>query len=63
MPALASRILAAALLEGDDLLPAHMVEHLGADRRARNGGRAKQGRLAADDQDFAEFHNRAGRSG
>src|SRR5262249_34742962 len=60
MPPFAPRILAAALLEGDDLWAAHMIEHLGADRRTRHGGSAKYGVVAADHQDFAAFHDRAG---
>src|SRR5580704_14363803 len=60
MAALAPRILAAALLEGDDLRAAHMVEHLGPDRRARDRGGAERGLLAADHQHLAELDHRAG---
>src|SRR5262245_37564444 len=60
MPALAPRILAATLLEGDDLCAAHMIEHLGADRRACHGGSAKYRVVAAHHQDFAELHDCAG---
>src|SRR5258708_13362129 len=37
-----------------------MIQHLGSDRGTFNGGRAKYGVIAANHQDFAEFHNRAG---
>src|SRR5262249_13205497 len=62
MPPLAPRILAAALLEGDDLRAAHMIQHFGPDRRTFNGGGAKHSPIAADPQDLTEFHTRAGRS-
>src|SRR5258708_14855395 len=37
-----------------------MIQHLGADRGTRHGGRAKYGVIAANHQDFAEFHDGAG---
>src|SRR5258707_2984117 len=37
-----------------------MIEHLGTDRGTCHGGSAKYGVIAANHQDFAEFHNRAG---
>ena len=57
--ALAPRILAAALLEGDDLGAADMVEDLGRDARARDHRRADLRRVAAQHDDVAELHDGA----
>src|SRR5215471_4695045 len=48
MSALAPRILAAPLLEGDDLRTAHVIQHFGSDRCTRNRGGAKYRMVAAD---------------
>src|SRR6516164_1349876 len=60
MTALAPRILAAALLEGDDLVAAHVIEDLGRNRCACNGRRADHRALAADREDLAELDDSAG---
>ncbi len=60
MPALASRILAAPLLEGNDLRAAHMIQHLGANCGTRHRGGAEHGLVATNHQNFSKFHNRAG---
>ena len=57
MPALAARILAAALLEGDDLVAALMRDDFAGDGGARNGRRADRRRVAADHEHFAERHH------
>src|SRR5206468_4467665 len=53
------RILAAALLEGDDLRSALVVEHFGCDGSARHRRRAQHRRVTADHQNFAKLHDRA----
>src|ERR1700730_8665671 len=60
MPALAPRILAASLLEGNDLRAAHMIQHLSANCGTRHRGGAKRGFVATNHQNFSKFHNRAG---
>src|ERR1700736_6639161 len=57
--ALAARILAAALLERDHLRTALVVEHFGSHARAGNRGGAKQRRFAADQEHFAQLHDRS----
>src|SRR5262249_2664613 len=57
--ALAARILAAALLESDDLRSALVVQHFGCNRGARHRGRAQHRRVAAHHQNFAKPHDRA----
>src|SRR6266481_2423299 len=56
--ALAARILAAALLERDDLGAALVLQHFGCDRSARDRGRAKHRLLAAEQENFAKLHDR-----
>src|SRR4029453_10099025 len=51
--------LAAALLEGDDLRSALVVEHFRRDRGAGHRGRAQHRRVTADHQNFAKLHDRA----
>src|SRR5229473_2054568 len=58
--ALAARILAASLLEGDDLRPAPLLQDLGGDRGAGNRRRAERDVVAAHHQDFAELDDLAG---
>src|SRR5712691_409622 len=60
LAALAPRILAASLLEGDDLRPAPLLQDLGGDRGAGNRRRAERDVVAAHHQDFAELDDLAG---
>ena len=55
MAALAAGIFSPPLLERDDLGAARLIEHLGRNRGAGDGRRAKRHTVAADDQDLAEF--------
>src|SRR6185436_5491708 len=57
--ALAPRILAPPLLEGDDLRTAAVLDDLGRNARARNGRLADFRLVAAQHDDFADLHNRA----
>src|SRR3954471_6587436 len=57
--ALAARVLAAALLESDDLGTALVVEHLDRNGRACDRGQTQDRRVAADQQNFIELHDRA----
>ena len=60
MAAAALGVLAAALLEGDDLAGAALLDHLGGHQRAIDEGRADRRVGAfADHQHFAEFHHLA----
>src|SRR5262245_58123755 len=59
MAALAARILAPALLEGDDLEPAALFDHLGGDRGAGDGRGAERDVVAAHHQDVAELDDLA----
>src|ERR1700709_2070723 len=52
-------VLAAALLEGDDLLALALRKDLTGDRGARNQRRAMGRRIAAEHQDFADGEGRA----
>src|SRR4029077_10852541 len=56
--ALAARILAAALLERDDLRATLVLQHLGCHRRAGNRRCTKHRRFSADQQNFAQLHDR-----
>src|SRR5258705_13910178 len=56
--ALAARILAAALLERDDLGAALVLQHFGRDRSARDRGRAQHRLFAAEQKKFAKLHDR-----
>src|SRR5207244_11111565 len=58
IPGLAARVLAAALLERDDLGAALVLQHFGCDRSARDRGRAKHRLLAAEQENFAKLHDR-----
>src|SRR5690606_21440138 len=58
--ALAAGILAAALLEGDDLRAAGMLDQLGNDLGAGYERRPDLGAVAADHQDLGELDLRAG---
>ena len=60
MAALAPRVFAAALLEGDDFRPAALLDHLGRNRGACDRGGAECDAVAAHNQDLAEFNNFAG---
>ena len=61
MAALAARILAAALLEGDDLGAARLLDQLASDRRAGDGWCADFGRRAVDEhQDLLESDDLTG---
>src|SRR5882757_6996285 len=57
--ALAARILAPALLEGDDLVAAGVLKHLAGNASARHGRGADLRGVATEQQDFAEFDNLA----
>src|SRR6266508_4055516 len=57
--ALPARILPAALLEGDDLRPAALLQHLGGDRSAGHHGGAERDVVAAHDQHLAELDDLA----
>src|SRR5215472_9217014 len=57
-----ARILPAALLEGDDLRPASLLEDFGGDRGAGNGWLAQADAVAAHHQDLAELYDLAGRA-
>ena len=55
----AARILAAALLEGDDLRAAGLLDDLASDRSASDEGRADRGRVAIDEHhDIVERHRK-----
>src|SRR5882757_9110582 len=56
--ALAARVLAATLLERDDLRPTLVLQHLGRHGSAGHGGRAERRRIAAEHQYFAKLHDR-----
>src|SRR6185437_9696604 len=58
--ALAPRILAAALLEGDHLVAARVLEHFAGNGGARDSRRAELGRIAAHDKDLAKLDDLAG---
>src|SRR6185436_16076764 len=53
------RVLAPALLEGDDLRTAAVLDDLGRDAGARDGRRADFRLVAAQHDDFADLHNGA----
>src|SRR5205823_7021263 len=55
----AARILAAPLLERDNLRAALVLQHFGGNRGARNRGRAQHRLIAADQEHFAKLHDRA----
>src|SRR5712675_65225 len=57
--ALAPRVLAAALLEGNDLRTPAVADDLGRDARAGNHRRAKLRRVAAQHDDVAKLHDGA----
>src|SRR4051794_29710099 len=57
--ALAARVLAAALLESDDLGTALVVEHLDRNGGACDRGQTQDRRVAADQENFIELHDRA----
>ncbi len=57
--ALAARILAAALLERDDLRPALVVEHLDRNGRACDRRDAQDRRVTAEHQHFIQLYDRA----
>ena len=57
--ALTARILAPALLEGDDLVAAGMLEHLAGHHGAGDGGGADLRAIAAEQQHFAELDHLA----
>src|SRR3954469_22214293 len=57
--ALAPRVLAAALLEGDDLRTPAVADDLGRDARALDHRRAEFRLVAAQHDDVAELHDRA----
>src|SRR5262249_53575519 len=57
--ALAARILAPALLEGDHFVTARMLEHLASNGRACNGRRAKLWCVASNQQHLAELDDLA----
>src|SRR4029078_7889083 len=61
--ALAARILAAALLECDDLGAALVLQHFARARSAADRGRAQHRLLAANQQDFAKLHDRTDLAG
>src|SRR3569833_321667 len=56
---LALRILAAALLEGNNLRAALVVEHFRRDRCTRNEGNTEHRRDTTDHQNFTTLHDRA----
>src|SRR5262249_18405431 len=60
MPPLASRILAPALFEGNDLGAANVIQDLGGDRCTCHAGGAKVRRVATDHQNFCELHDGTG---
>src|SRR5262249_55328141 len=58
--AFAARILAPALLEGDHLVAASMLEHLAGNSCARDSRRAELRRVASDHQHHAELDDFSG---
>src|SRR4029079_922034 len=60
MAASAPRVLAAPLLERDDLAAAALLDHFGRDRGPRDGRYTYRGSIAADHQHLAELHDFAG---
>src|SRR5262249_40129587 len=57
-----ARILPAALLEGDDLRPASLLEDFGGDRGTGNGWLTQGDAVAAHHQDLTELHDLPGRA-
>src|SRR5262245_63523648 len=59
MATLSARVLAAALLEGDHLGPAALLDHLGGHRGALDRRGPDRGRIAAHHQHLAELDDLA----